>query len=142
MMSSESLRSYLNARAFAATAIGRSEKAEAAPKKEMAFELAFVRAGGPLVAGADPTGTVGLYLASPANAGSNLSAKRGSSPHRQYVSPARMAHGILDSSIAEEPSNPASMPTSSSAAIQSDALTTWKMWRSSSRTVSLPILSG
>ncbi len=59
MLSPESLRSYLNARAFAATVMGRFEKLEAALKKEMAFELAFVRAGGLLLAGADPTGNGG-----------------------------------------------------------------------------------
>ena len=50
MMSSESLRSYLNARNGAATSPARAEKGEAALKKEMAFELAFVRAGGLLLA--------------------------------------------------------------------------------------------
>ena len=59
MLSSESLRSYLSARASAAVAPGRAEKAEAALKKEMAFELAFVRAGGMLLAGPDPTGNGG-----------------------------------------------------------------------------------
>ena len=59
MLASESLRSYLSARASAATAAGRAEKAEAALKKEMAFELAFVRAGGLLLAGPDPTGNGG-----------------------------------------------------------------------------------
>ncbi|HSE11435.1 MAG TPA: amidohydrolase family protein [Rudaea sp.] len=59
MMSTESLRSYLAARASAATTAGRAEKAEAALKKEMAFELAFVRAGGLLLAGPDPTGNGG-----------------------------------------------------------------------------------
>ncbi len=60
MMSAESLRSYLNARAMAATAPGRAEKVEAAMKKEMAFELAFARAGGLLLAGPDPTGNGGV----------------------------------------------------------------------------------
>jgi hypothetical protein len=60
MMSSESLRSYLNARTVAATAPGNAEKSEAALKKEMAFELAFVRAGGLLLAGPDPTGNGGV----------------------------------------------------------------------------------
>ena len=59
MMSAESLRSYLAARASAATTAGRAEKAEAALKKEMAFELAFVHAGGLLLAGPDPTGIGG-----------------------------------------------------------------------------------
>ncbi len=59
LMSPESLRSYLNARAFAATVMGRSDRLESALKKEMAFELAFVRAGGLLLAGADPTGNGG-----------------------------------------------------------------------------------
>ena len=59
MMSAESVRSYLAARASAATTAGRAEKAEAALKKEMAFELAFVRAGGLLLAGPDPTGIGG-----------------------------------------------------------------------------------
>jgi amidohydrolase family protein len=60
MMSSESLRSYLSARNGAATKPDRIEKAEAAMKKEMAFELAFVRAGGILLAGPDPTGNGGV----------------------------------------------------------------------------------
>jgi hypothetical protein len=60
MMSSESLRSHLAARAAAATTPARAEKGEAALKKEMAFELAFVRAGGLLLAGPDPTGNGGV----------------------------------------------------------------------------------
>lgn len=59
MMSAESLRSHLAARSAAATAPARAEKLEAALKKEMAFELAFVRAGGLLMAGPDPTGNGG-----------------------------------------------------------------------------------
>jgi len=59
MLSAESLRSYLAARASAATSATRAEKGEAALKKEMAFELAFVRAGGTLLAGPDPTGNGG-----------------------------------------------------------------------------------
>lgn len=60
MMSSESLRSHLAARAAAATSPARAAKQEAALKKEMAFELAFVRAGGLLLAGPDPTGNGGV----------------------------------------------------------------------------------
>jgi imidazolonepropionase-like amidohydrolase len=60
MMSAESLRSYLAARAGAATAAGRAAKSEAAMKKEMAFERAFVAAGGLLLAGPDPTGNGGV----------------------------------------------------------------------------------
>lgn len=59
MMSPESLRSHLAARAAAAAAPGRPARLEAALKKEMAFELAFVRAGGLLLAGPDPTGNGG-----------------------------------------------------------------------------------
>ena len=59
MLSAESLRSHLAARAAAATSPFRAVKAEAALKKEMAFELAFVRAGGLLLAGPDPTGNGG-----------------------------------------------------------------------------------
>jgi imidazolonepropionase-like amidohydrolase len=59
MMSAESLRSHLAARSSAATASARATKLEAALKKEMAFELAFVRAGGLLLAGPDPTGNGG-----------------------------------------------------------------------------------
>jgi len=60
MLSAESLRSYLVARAGAATATGRAAKSEAAMKKEMAFERAFVAAGGLLLAGPDPTGNGGV----------------------------------------------------------------------------------
>lgn len=60
MLSAESLRSYLVARAGAATAAGRAAKSEAAMKKEMAFERAFVAAGGLLLAGPDPTGNGGV----------------------------------------------------------------------------------
>lgn len=60
MMSAESLRSHLAERAASAASAGRSEKLEAALKKEMAFELAFVRAGGLLLAGPDPTGNGGV----------------------------------------------------------------------------------
>jgi len=59
MLSAESQRSYLAARAAAAARAGAAEKAEGAMKKEMAFELAFVRAGGLLLAGPDPTGNGG-----------------------------------------------------------------------------------
>ena len=60
MLSAESLRSYLAARASAAAAAGRAEKSEAALKQEMAFERAFVAAGGLLLAGPDPTGNGGV----------------------------------------------------------------------------------
>jgi hypothetical protein len=60
MLSAESLRSYLNARNGAATTPARAQKGEEAMKKEMAFELAFVRAGGLLLAGPDPTGNGGV----------------------------------------------------------------------------------
>lgn len=60
MLSSESLRSHLAARAAGGTAPARAAKQEAALKKEMAFELAFVRAGGLLIAGPDPTGNGGV----------------------------------------------------------------------------------
>jgi imidazolonepropionase-like amidohydrolase len=59
MMAPDSLRSHLAARAAAATSNARAAKLEAALKKEMAFELAFVRAGGLLMAGPDPTGNGG-----------------------------------------------------------------------------------
>jgi imidazolonepropionase-like amidohydrolase len=59
MMSQESLRSHLAARAGAAASPARAARLEAALKKEMAFELAFVRAGGLLLAGPDPTGNGG-----------------------------------------------------------------------------------
>lgn len=60
MMSAESLRSHLAARAAAAANPARAARQEAALKKEMAFELAFVRAGGLLLAGPDPTGNGGV----------------------------------------------------------------------------------
>lgn len=59
MMSPESLRSYLQQRAAAATSTETGLMFEAALRKEMAFELAFVRAGGHLMMGADPTGNGG-----------------------------------------------------------------------------------
>jgi hypothetical protein len=58
-MSSESLRSYLYERTKAAANANPSNQ-EALFKKEMAFELAFVRAGGLLLAGPDPTGNGGV----------------------------------------------------------------------------------
>jgi imidazolonepropionase-like amidohydrolase len=60
LMSAESLRSHLGARAAAAASPERAAKLEAALKKEMAFEVAFVRAGGLLMAGPDPTGNGGV----------------------------------------------------------------------------------
>jgi hypothetical protein len=60
VMSAESLRSHLAARASAATSPERAAMLEAALKKEMAFEVAFVRAGGLLLAGPDPTGNGGV----------------------------------------------------------------------------------
>lgn len=60
LMSPESLRSYLSARASRATTPAVAEDFEAALKEEMAFELAFARAGGLLLAGPDPTGNGGV----------------------------------------------------------------------------------
>src|SRR5205807_1577562 len=60
MMSTESLRSHLAARAAAAGSPARAAQLEASLKKEMAFEMAFVRAGGLLLAGPDPTGNGGV----------------------------------------------------------------------------------
>jgi len=57
-MSSESVRSYLSERAQVTP--GRAANIESMMKKEMAFELAFVRAGGLLLAGPDPTGNGGV----------------------------------------------------------------------------------
>ncbi|WP_395405390.1 amidohydrolase family protein [Pseudoduganella sp. UC29_106] len=59
MMSAESLRSHLAARATAAQAPDKVARQETLLKKEMAFELAFVKAGGTLLAGPDPTGNGG-----------------------------------------------------------------------------------
>lgn len=59
LMAPESLRSYLHMRALAAAMAGSAERQVAAFRKELAFELAFVRAGGHLMAGADPTGNGG-----------------------------------------------------------------------------------
>ena len=58
-MSSESLRSFLYERTKAAVNANPGNQ-EALFKKEMAFELAFVRAGGLLLAGPDPTGNGGV----------------------------------------------------------------------------------
>lgn len=58
-MSAESLRSHLAARSAAAQAPDKVARQEALLKKEMAFELAFARAGGTLLAGPDPTGNGG-----------------------------------------------------------------------------------
>lgn len=60
MLAADSLRSYLNARSAAATNPARAIAYEAALKKEMAFERAFVQAGGLLLAGPDPTGNGGV----------------------------------------------------------------------------------
>jgi imidazolonepropionase-like amidohydrolase len=57
-MSSESKASYLAARAKVSTA--PNGRAEQLLKQEMAFELAFVKAGGQLLAGPDPTGMGGV----------------------------------------------------------------------------------
>lgn len=56
-MSPGARESYLVARAGLTTA---TSLPEAAFRKEMAFELAFARAGGLLLAGADPTGSGGI----------------------------------------------------------------------------------
>jgi hypothetical protein len=58
-MSPESLRSHLHHRALVAAVAGSAERQMTAFRKELAFELAFVRAGGHLMAGADPTGNGG-----------------------------------------------------------------------------------
>jgi imidazolonepropionase-like amidohydrolase len=60
MLAADSLRSYLNARSSAATNPARAIAYESALKKEMAFERAFVAAGGLLMAGPDPTGNGGV----------------------------------------------------------------------------------
>ncbi|MES2300160.1 MAG: amidohydrolase family protein [Pseudomonadota bacterium] len=60
VMSAESARSYLYERASTARNAEFNAKFEAALKKEMAFELAFARAGGLLIAGPDPTGNGGV----------------------------------------------------------------------------------
>jgi imidazolonepropionase-like amidohydrolase len=60
MMSPESLRSHLAAKAATAANPARSAQVEGALKKEMAFERAFVKAGGLLLAGPDPTGNGGV----------------------------------------------------------------------------------
>ncbi|WP_257306758.1 amidohydrolase family protein [Geothrix campi] len=57
-MSAESKASYLAARAKVPTA--PNGRAEQLLRKEMAFELAFVKAGGLLLAGPDPTGMGGV----------------------------------------------------------------------------------
>ena len=57
-MSSESKASYLAARAR--VPVAPNGRAEQLLKKEMAFELAFVRAGGLLLAAPDPTGSGGV----------------------------------------------------------------------------------
>ena len=59
LLSPESLRSHLHHRALVAAIAGSTERQMAALRKEFAFELAFVRAGGHLMAGADPTGNGG-----------------------------------------------------------------------------------
>ena len=59
LMAPESLRSYLQLRALSAAVAGSAERQDAAFRKELAFELAFARAGGHLMAGADPTGNGG-----------------------------------------------------------------------------------
>lgn len=60
LMSPESLRSHLLLRSLAAAAGGQlAQQRLEALRKEFAFELAFVRAGGHLMAGADPTGNGG-----------------------------------------------------------------------------------
>jgi len=57
-MSAESKAGYLTARAKVPTV--PNSRAEQLLKKEMAFELAFVKAGGQLLAGPDPTGMGGV----------------------------------------------------------------------------------
>ncbi len=59
LMAPESLRSYLHMRALVAAINGSAARQDAAFRKELAFELAFARAGGHLMAGADPTGNGG-----------------------------------------------------------------------------------
>ncbi len=59
LMAPESLRSYLHLRALSAAVAGSAGRQDAAFRKELAFELAFARAGGHLMAGADPTGNGG-----------------------------------------------------------------------------------
>ena len=80
MLTAESLRSYLNARSSAATTPARSTALEAALKKEMAFERAFVRAGGLLLAGPDPTGIGGVLPGFGDQRGLELLVEAGFSP--------------------------------------------------------------
>ena len=80
MLSADSLRSYLHARGSAATNPARSTAIEAALKKEMAFERAFVHAGGLLLAGPDPTGIGGVLPGFGDQRGLQLLVEAGFSP--------------------------------------------------------------
>jgi imidazolonepropionase-like amidohydrolase len=60
MLTADALRNYLGNRATAGGAPERARDNEALLKQEMAFERAFVAAGGLLMAGPDPTGNGGV----------------------------------------------------------------------------------
>ncbi|HEY4083594.1 MAG TPA: amidohydrolase family protein [Burkholderiaceae bacterium] len=59
MLTSDALRNHLKLRAQAGGSPERARAAEALLKQEMAFERAFVAAGGLMMAGPDPTGNGG-----------------------------------------------------------------------------------
>jgi imidazolonepropionase-like amidohydrolase len=80
MLAADSLRSYLHARSSAATTPARAIAYEAEMKKEMAFERAFVRAGGLLLAGPDPTGIGGVLPGFGDQRGLELLVEAGFSP--------------------------------------------------------------
>ncbi len=60
LLTSDALRNHLRLRAQAGGSPERAKAAEALLKQEMAFERAFVAAGGLLLAGPDPTGNGGV----------------------------------------------------------------------------------
>jgi len=60
LLTSDALRNHLRLRAQAGGSPDRAKVAESILKQEMAFERAFVAAGGLLMAGPDPTGNGGV----------------------------------------------------------------------------------
>ena len=97
-MSAESAQSYLTARARVAF----DSPMTALMRKEMDFEVAFVKAGGLLLTGPDQPETAAYYLVSAISATSSFSSRRVSLRRRPSRSPPKTALYISDSRIESE----------------------------------------
>ena len=107
-MSAESAQSYLTARAN----VPLDSPMTALLRKEMEFEVAFVKAGGLLLAGPDPTGNGGVLPGFGDQREIELLVESGLPQWKPFRSPHRMVLRIAASKIELEPSPLANRQTS------------------------------